>query len=92
MSPRRRPRARGGDAQGIRRPALLVGAVGDDVVLVLGIVASSESAVAGVTRASDGAAGVVAVGAPAVATHKVTTGLRSSSAPWPTTLHVWLAS
>jgi len=66
--------------------------VGDDVVLVLGIVASSESAVAGVTRASDGAAGVVAVGAPAVATHKVTTGLRSSSAPWPTTLHVWLAS
>jgi len=63
-----------------------VGAVGDDVLLVLSIITDVDAIAAVVVRAADGDAGVVAVRAPAAATHTTTGGLRTSSASSPTTV------
>jgi len=88
----RRRGALGGDAHDDGRLAHFVGVIADDGALDIDDVAVADAVVAGVVRAAEGDAEVVATASTAAASLKATDGLRCSSAPWPTTLRVWLAS
>ena len=88
----RRRGVRGGDAHDDRRLAHFVGIIAEDVALDIDDVAVADAVLAGVVRAAEGDAEVAATASTAAASLQATDGLRCSSAPWPTTLRVWLAS
>jgi len=83
---------RGGDTHDDRRLAHFVGVIADDVALDIYDAAVADAVVAGVVRAAQDDTEVAATASTAAASLKATDGLRCSSAPWLTTLRVWLAS
>jgi len=83
---------RGGDTHDDWQLAHCVGVIADDIALDIVDVAVADAVVAGVVRAAQDDTKVADTASTAAASLKATDCLRFSSAPWPTTLSVWLAS
>jgi len=90
LESRRHPGDRGGDVEGDLQLALPIGAVVDDIAVVVDFVTDTDAVAAVVMRARKGGAPVATVRATAATSLKATVVLRSSSSPWPPTFPSWL--